>query len=68
MKRMYAKFTSKCNETGRTLKKGDVIYFHTTERKAYHPDSEKVRNHTEAESIMGYIQAQEDAMFERYSY
>lgn len=43
MKKIYAKFTSKCAETGRTLYKGEAIYYDFTTRRAYHPDSDYVR-------------------------
>lgn len=68
MKKIQAKFNSKCNETGKTLKKGDAIYYDPYEKKAYHPESNKVKNNIESESLGSYIRAQEEAMFERYGY
>lgn len=67
MKKMTAKFTSKCSETNLTLKKGTEIYYDTYSRKAYHPTAKKVQDYNESESVKSYINAQEDAYFDRYT-
>lgn len=64
MKQIFAKFNSKCAETGKALKKGSLIFYCTETRKAYHPDAEAVKNRHEADSVKSYIQAQEDAYFD----
>lgn len=68
MKKITAKFTSKCAETGRTLRKGDTIFYDPFARKAYHLESSKAKDfeaEQERSSVAGYIQAQEDAYFDR---
>lgn len=67
MKQITAKFNSKCNETGLTLKKGTLIYYDTYTKKAYHPTAKKVEETREAENTKSYIQAQENAYFDNYS-
>lgn len=67
MKKITAKFNSQCAETNLKLKKGDIIYYDTATKKAYHPTANKVKEFTDAENTKGYIQAQESAYFERYS-
>ena len=68
MKKIFAKFTSKCAETGRTLKKGEPIFYDYSSRKAYHPEADAVKvweSKQEAESTRAYIDAQESAYFDR---
>ncbi len=68
MKKIFAKFTSTCAETGKRLKKGDSIFYDYTTRKAYHPEADAVKvweSKQEAESVSAYIDAQESAYFDR---
>ncbi len=68
MKKILAKFTSSCAETGKRLKKGDPIFYDYTSRKAYHPDADAVKvweSKQEAESTRAYIDAQESAYLDR---
>jgi hypothetical protein len=70
MKKITAKFNSTCAETGRKLSKGSDIYYNTTTRKAYHPESDTVKNYLNGgtdDGTAGYIQAQEDAYFDNWS-
>lgn len=67
MKKIIAKFNSQCAETSIRLRKGDDIYYDVNTRKAYHPSANKVREVMEAESIKSYIDAQENAYFERFT-
>ena len=74
MKQIFAKFTSKCAETGRTLKKGDLIFYDYTTRKAYHANALTVKQWKEQEeqdserrNIQGYVEAQEAAYWDRLS-
>jgi hypothetical protein len=66
MKSIIAKFNSTCSETGKALKKGSTIYFDTSTRKAYHPESQKVKDHKEGRSDAGLSTAQEDAYFDNF--
>lgn len=71
MKQITAKFNSVCAETNRKLSKGTVIYYDYSTRKAYHPESEKASkylNNVEADNIRDYIEAQENAYFDKFNY
>lgn len=71
MKQITAKFNSVCSETNRKLVKGSAIYYDYSTRKAYHPESEKVSkylNNVESDSIKAYIEAQENAYFDKFNY
>lgn len=59
MKKITAKFHSFCTETGKTLKKGDTIYFDTNTRKAYHITAPYPNS--QADNDKAYVNAQEDA-------
>lgn len=59
-----AKFNSTCPATGLPIKKGDRIYYDRTFRKAYHVNSQRAIDATEADNTRSYIQAQEDAYFD----
>lgn len=43
MKKIIAKFSSNCAETGKRLPKGSPIYYDYSTRKAYHPDADMVK-------------------------
>lgn len=70
MKKILAKFTSKCAETGKILRKGDPIYYDFINKKAYHPTADIVRiweskqeQESERENLTAYVNAQEEAYF-----
>lgn len=66
MKKIIAKFNSKCAETGIKLNKGDDIYYDPHSRKAYHPSAKKVNESIEADNIRQYMEAQESAYYDRF--
>lgn len=70
MEKITARFNSKCAATNKPLKKGEEIYYDRAEKKAYHISSkeaeEKYNWENEEKSLNAYIDAQENAMFERY--
>lgn len=68
MRKIIAKFSSHCADTGRRIIRGQEIYYDTNTRKAYHPESGAVQSYLnksdaqrEAEAVNSYIAAQEDA-------
>lgn len=63
-----AKFNGTCSETGKQIKRGDMIFWSKGTRKCYCKDSEKYKGEQEARNTSAYIQAQEDAYFDRFSY
>ena len=74
MKIIYAKFTSKCAETGRTIKKGEQIAYDYSSKKAYCTGSSKFKEamqgraqEQERNDDAGYVSAQEDAYFDNFS-
>lgn len=70
MKKITAKFNSICSDTGLKLERGTTIFYDTEIKKAYHLSSLFAQKKYDAESerlsVMSYIQAQEEAMFEKY--
>ena len=67
MKLITAKFTSMCNETGWTLKKGVLIYFDPSTKQAFHYDSPIAQKFREsADPAAGTIQANEEAYFDNF--
>jgi len=62
MKKITAKFYSFCTETGKTLKKGDTIYFDTETRKAYHITASIPNKRLTDDGA--YVRAQEDAYWD----
>lgn len=70
MKKITAKFNSTCSDTGLKLERGTTIFYDTETKKAYHLSSEFAQKKYDAESerlsVMAYVQAQEEAMFEKY--
>lgn len=67
MKKITAKFNSKCAETGKPIKKGDVMYYDYAAKKCYTMDSKKAKDweaDQETRDIQSFIQAQEDAYWD----
>ena len=62
MKKITAKFNSVCAETGKTLRKGDAIYYDINTRKAYHMTASIVNK--QANDDNAYVNAQEDAYWD----
>lgn len=70
MKQITAKFASNCAETGKRLKKGDVIYYDQATKKAYHPSAKillDLNREEENTSDGDSIQAEQDAFFDNFS-
>ncbi len=69
MKKIYAKFNSKCAETGKTIRKGDLMFYDYSTKKCYSMDSKESTKqqdtNSEADSTRSYVQAQEDAYWDR---
>lgn len=68
MKQIAARFNSKCAETGKPLRRGETIFYDTATKKAYHPTAKAVTEgsaNDEAKNTSAYIQAQEDAYWNR---
>jgi len=69
MNTIIAKFNSTCAETGTVLKKGDTIIYDSISKKAYCLTStaaKKAQDEAECRSTANYIEAQEEAFYNRY--
>lgn len=64
---IIAKFNSQCAETGKPIKKGDSIFWSKGSKKVYCKDSEKYKGEVDAKNTSSYIQAQENAYFDRFN-
>lgn len=60
-----ARFKSNCAETGKTITKGESIYF---DGKAYCMDSSVYKDRKEANQTFAHIKANEDAYFDNFCY
>jgi hypothetical protein len=65
---IIAKYNGKCSETGKRISIGEAIFWSKSTGKVYCKDSEKYKQEQEARNTSAYIQAQEDAYFDRFSY
>jgi hypothetical protein len=64
MKLLTAKFSSKCHKTGTNINKGELMYYDYRERKVY--CKKYIDDLNEAYSTKQFIQAQEDAYFDKF--
>ena len=60
MKKIIAKFNSKCHATGKPIKKGEEIYFDTYTKKVYKLGAQPT------EQAAGMVQANEEAYFDNF--
>lgn len=64
MKLLTAKFNGRCNETGTKINKGEQFYYDYVNRKVY--CKTYIDNQRECNNTKSYIQAQENAYFDRF--
>jgi hypothetical protein len=62
MKRIFAKFNSKCAATGQTIKKGELISYDSRNRKAYKQGHEP----KERDQAADMVQVNEEAYFDNF--
>lgn len=65
MKKITAKFASKCAETGKAIKKGDQMFYNYETRKCYHLQSEAARV-TETPPTNDFIQDPGETYFDNF--
>lgn len=65
---IISKYSGKCAETGKPISIGQTIYWSRATRKCYCKDSERYKDAQEARNVSAYVQAQEDAYYDRFSY
>ena len=68
MKKITAKFNSKCAETGKTIRKGEEMYYDYSSKKCYHLTSMAAQSQNTDTGLANMIQAQEDAYFDNFCY
>jgi len=61
MRKITAKFSSKCHSTGQTIKKGETIWYDPSTKKVY-----KEGNQPEINQDAIHVQANEDAYFDNW--
>jgi hypothetical protein len=61
MKKIKAKFNSKCSATNTPIKKGETIWYDPTNKKVYKDGNQPEINHDAL-----HVQAQEDAFFDNW--
>lgn len=66
MKKITAKFNSKCAETGKAIRKGEAMYYDYSAKKCYCMESNTVAKFTEPDPAYGMIQANEEAYFDNF--
>lgn len=66
MKKIFLRYNSKCADTGKILKRGNFAYYNSETKKIYFLDSIKVKEYFETENVKGYIEAQENAYFDKF--
>lgn len=63
---IQAKFNSKCAETGKTIRKGERIFYAFDSKQAFCSTSTAFSSAHETESTAEFIQSQEDAYFDNF--
>jgi hypothetical protein len=58
-----ARFKSQCADTGKTINKGESIYY---DGKAYCMDSKAYKDRKDANQTFAYIKANEDAYYDNF--
>lgn len=61
---MKSKFKGTCNETGKSIAKGEPILYDTVSRNVYCKESQKYKSEWECGQTASYVQAQEDAYWD----
>lgn len=63
---IFSKFKSRCNETGATINKGELIYYSKGERKAYCERSDRFKEEQACKHTADMIRANENAYFDNF--
>lgn len=61
-----AKFNSTCAETGKTIRKGDQVWYDFGQKKVYHTQSSRYQKEIEAAAVAQFIQDEQDAYFDNF--
>jgi hypothetical protein len=64
MKKIICKYSGDCAKTGKRIIRGEWCYYDPQTRRIYSLDSVD-EERREADNVRAYVQAQEDAYFER---
>lgn len=66
MKTIVLKYPGKCSDTGKKLKRGEIAYYDSSTKKIYSINSPKAREIIECINTKQYIEAQENAYFDKF--
>ena len=61
-----ARFKSTCAETGKAIKKSEMIFYAFAQKKAYCSTSKVYRSEIENQSTAQYVQDEQDAYFDNF--
>ncbi|MDG1950043.1 MAG: hypothetical protein P8J32_04505 [bacterium] len=61
-----AKFNSTCAETGKQIKKGEMIFYAFAQKKAYCGTSKVYNSEAEHQATAQFIQAEQEAYFDNF--
>lgn len=70
MRVIFAKFPSKCADTGRRILRGEAVYYDPKGKRVFCPRSDMARmyeSQQEARNVRAYIEAQENAYFDDFA-
>jgi hypothetical protein len=68
MKKITAKFNSKCSETGKAIKKGESMIYDYSTRLCYSLTSDKAKQFESDNNTSDMVTAQESAYFDNFCY
>lgn len=66
MNKIFLRFSANCADTGKKLKRGDLAYYDRINKKVYSIESRKAAEIIECINVGQYVQAQEDAYFDKF--
>lgn len=70
MRVIFAKFPSKCADTGRKILRGEAVYYDPHGKRVFCPRSDMARMYEskqEARQVRAYVEAQENAYFDDFA-
>lgn len=66
MKKITARFSSKCAETGKTIRKGEEMYYDYSEKKCYHLTSMKAQSQNTDSRYNDFVQDPGEQYFDNF--
>ena len=66
MKKIFARFNSKCAETGKNIRKGEEMYYDYSTRKCYHLTSMKAQSINTESAGNDFVQDPGEQYFDNF--